>query len=261
MVFLRLLLFCSTAGFASPSVDANGYHAGLRLAQEKKFSEAAEQFQSEYLRGKDFSALYYNWGLVAYELEKNGLSVGLFRRALYLDPDLSVASQALDFVAKKTPGAKDDLAPRPWASWRDSVFSRLNLNKLLFLTWLLLVFSGFLLIRYWGRRNKALKNEAPLPPAPTLGLFFASLFVLCSLLSVAKGLSLLEVHATVIHPNVTLRTGPSTEDNAVFDLLEGFDVVVRQAQNSWALVTITSGVSGWVPTESLFQHTGSKRLW
>jgi uncharacterized protein YgiM (DUF1202 family) len=60
---------------------------------------------------------------------------------------------------------------------------------------------------------------------------------------------------------VALRTGPSESDNIIFDLTEGFDVIIEQVQNSWVLVTISSGASGWVPVESLFQHSGKKALW
>jgi hypothetical protein len=58
-----------------------------------------------------------------------------------------------------------------------------------------------------------------------------------------------------------MRTGPSSEDNTIFDLLEGADVVVKQVQPNWVLVSAPSGVAGWVPAQDLFQHSGKKNLW
>ncbi|MCB0350480.1 MAG: hypothetical protein KDD38_04815, partial [Bdellovibrionales bacterium] len=101
----------------------------------------------------------------------------------------------------------------------------------------------------------------PLPKTPAVALILSVAFILTLGLSAAKGITLFETRATVIANAVPLRTGPNVEDNSIFDLIEGFDVVVRQVQNSWALITVSGGVSGWVPTDTLFQHTGKKRLW
>jgi hypothetical protein len=129
------------------------------------------------------------------------------------------------------------------------------------LTWILTIATGFLLIRYWGARTRALREETPLPQTPTIGLVFAGLCVMFIFVSIAKGITQQEVRATVIAQSVPLRTGPSVNDNPIFELVEGMDVIVRQAQSQWALITLNSGASGWVPTEALFQHTGQKNLW
>jgi hypothetical protein len=260
MLLCFLFSILTHASYAeSPSVD--GFQSGIRLMQEQKFDEASLQFTNEYKAGKSFAALFYNWGLAEYKLQKRGFALGLWRRALYLDPELDSAHQAIEFISTELPrdAVNDNL--EGWAAFRANVLNRASLNKFLILTWLFFVTSAFLLIRYWGARRRALKNETALPKTPTLGITFTALFAVLLFVSIAKGVTLFETRATVISSNTSLRTGPSPDDNSIFDLLEGIEVTVRQVRNSWVQVSLVSGVSGWVPAQALFQHTGRKPLW
>jgi len=263
-----------TIFFASASLQAadvgpeTGYQDALRLLQEQKSEEASRIFEQAYRAGKDFPALFYNWGLAAYYMNKKGLALGLWRRALYLNPEFTTASQALQFVAAELPKDSSANSLSAWAAFRNHFLAAVSLNKLLATTWLFLVIAGFLLIRYAGQRIHALRNESPLPKKPVIGGFFSILAFFFIFASAAKIFVLFETRATVIASRVVLRTGPTETDNPLFELIEGFNVVIRQIQapsdqesQGWALVTLDSGASGWIPTPSLFQHSGQEKLW
>jgi hypothetical protein len=254
---LFICLFASLPTLA----DEDTYQAGIRALQESNIEAALTAFTSEHAAGKSFPALYYNWGLAAYHDGKKALAAALWRRALYLEPELSVAQEALEFIDDQLPKSTNLKDLQGWAAFRARVLDRVSLNKFMILTWILTLVAGFLLIRYWGARTRALREETPLPQPPTIGLTIAGLCVLLIFMSATKGLSLLEVRATVIAQSIPLRTGPSENDNPIFDLIEGMDVTVRQVQPPWVLITLNTGASGWVPTQSLFQHTGKKNLW
>src|SRR5690349_14665176 len=125
LLAIALLALPSASVCADAGPEA-GFQAAIRLLQEEKNAEAADLFVKEYTAGKDFPALFYNWGHAAYRLGKKGMAAGLWRRALYLDPDLSVAQQALDYVERELPkdGAAGNLSS--WASFRLNVLERVS---------------------------------------------------------------------------------------------------------------------------------------
>lgn len=257
LLTLFLWLFMTLPSMAQEDT----YQAGIRALQESNVDAALTAFASEHAAGKNFPALYYNWGLAAYQSGKKALAAALWRRALYLDPEMPVAQQALDFVNDQLPKGTSVKDLQGWSAFRARILDRASLNKFMILTWILTVAAGFLLIRYWGTRTRALREETPLPQPPTIGLILTGLCALFVFVSAAKGITQLEVRATVVAQSVPLRTGPSVNDNPIFDLVEGMDVIVRQVQVPWVLITLNTGASGWVPTEALFQHTGQKNLW
>lgn len=255
------LHFAFSPAHADASTVDNQFFTATRLLQESKFDEAFALFESEYKNGNDRPVLLYNWGLSAYHKKKLGLAAGVWRRALYLDPELSLARQGLEFIDKELPRGINTDSSSLWEHLNIQVLSKISLNKLLTVLWLFFLPAAFLLIRYFGRRVRALRDNLPLPNLPTIGLGFVVLFSIFLFLSAAKALSLLEVRATVIATSATLRTGPSSEDNSIFDLVEGLEVVVRQAQKPWVLIALPTGLSGWVEGDSLFQHTGKTKIW
>jgi len=272
MLALLTFLFLSSPSFAQPApsvspkagqetVQEDGFQSGTHLLQEQKYDEAFAQFQNEYAAGKQFAALFYNWGLSAYKLQKLGLAVGLWRRALSADPELRRAQAALNFVSHELPRDSVSYEKSGWTSLRQNIFDRVSLNKLLAIAWIFFLTAGLLLIRYAGARKRALVTDQPLPGIPYVGYVFSLLFVVSLALSAGKAISLFETRATVTTAAASLHTGPSNDDNVIFDLIEGLEVTVKQVKDSWSQVTIASGVTGWVSTENLFQHTGKKRLW
>jgi len=245
---------------APTQAAAPTFEAGVKLYQEQHFAEAFDTFKSVYSAGRDFAALHYNWGLAAYKLQKKGLAIGLWRRALYLDPELAPASSALELAAHEMPRNWNEEVST-WNKLRADILDRVSLNKLAIATWLFLSIGGFLFVRYVSQRLRAFRNEEPLPPFPIVASVLAGLFVVMAALSVAKLVAMNEIDATVITATTPIRTGPSVEDNAIFDLLEGFEVLVRSTQKGWVQVSLKSGQVGWVPAESLFQNTGRQKLW
>jgi tetratricopeptide (TPR) repeat protein len=242
-----------------PSVSKATFENGVRLYQEKHYPEAFDVFKSLYESGRDFAALHYNWGLTAYQLQKKGLAAGLWRRALFLDPELGPASRALSLVSNELPHSWSDEASL-WSQLRSSVLSKVSFNKLAFVAWLFFVLGGFLFIRYLGQRKHALTEELSLPPFPAVAAVFVAAAVVTIALTLAKFVAVNEISATVVTA-AAIRTGPSAQDNAIFDLLEGLEVFVRGTQKGWVQVSLRSGQIGWIQMENLFQSTGNRRLW
>ena len=254
---LPALALCGTV--ATPQNSVPSYAAAIRAYQENHYDEAFASFQKYFAAGHDFAALDYNWGLAAYKLKKNGLAVGLLRRALYLNPDLRQASQALTITLKGLPHEWSDNSSL-WGSLHAQLLDRVTLNQSMVPAWLLFCLSGIFLVRYFAKRRKAHREQQNPPPPPVLATMLGVLFFISLFFVAAKAFTLDEIRATVIEPTA-MRTGPNAQDNPIFDLLEGYNVSVQSVQNGWVHVALDSGQIGWVPAQTLFQSTGRRLLW
>ena len=259
---LLTLITSITVFFASADAPAvTGFQAGIRLLQEEKNEEAFKLFEQDYVNGQESPAMLYNWGHSALRLQKKGYALALWRRALYLDPDFGLARSAIEYLAKALGFPNEVTNLSLLQKIQINLLDRISINKFFFICWLTLVPSFFLLARYLGRRKNALRTEQQLPPQPSLAIFFLAIFVASLLLTILKSVSLLEVRATVVSTGAPLKTGPHADDNTISDVREGETLVIKQTQSQWALVTIESGATGWLPVENIFQHTGHRRLW
>lgn len=231
---------------------------GNELYQAQKYPQAAENFRDLASRNPNHAPLFFNWGLSEYQAGRRGLGVGLWRRALALRPGYGPAQEALMFASRQMQIREPD--DGQWfETLRHRVLNHVSLDQLLGLTCLLLATGGWLLLTYLGRRRKALRQEEPLPPFPWVGAGLVSLLVFSAALSGFKAFEVSIPRATAIITS-PVRSAPSDASSVLFELREGADVILRQANKGWTQIRYPGGMSGWVPNEALFQTSGMQ-LW
>lgn len=236
------------------------YTEGVRLYQEQRYVDAAEKFSNANQATPDNVNTLYNWGLSSYKIDNKGLALALWRRALFIDPEFSPVVDAIRFARTNMPDDVFKKSDDPIENLKSGLLRRLSLNKIFLLNTLLLLFSGWLLIKYFGKYKMAMEDDEPLPHFPTMGAFFSFLFILSLGLGGLKLITQNEIRATVITKSIDLRTGPAEDSNTVYSLLEGYEVIVENSQNDWTLVTYPGGMTGWIPKSALFISSGS-RIW
>lgn len=253
---ILVLLFFS-AVFAQ-GAEVGPYESALKLYQEQKYSEAEVQFRDFAVKNPNNKFAHYNWGLAAYQSGLRGLAVAAWRRALWLDPDFSPALAALDFAALEMPREVFATHPNWWEELRANILDRSPLDRFFAITILFFVAAAALAIRYFGARHRAFRDELPLPPFPTVMIILTAVFLVGSGLTIAKYVAELEERATIVKQGVSVRSGPDEQDNALFEVIEGVQVIVRQRMENWTMITYPGGLSGWVPTDSIFVTTGRR---
>lgn len=234
------------------------YQNALRLSQEQKYADALKEFEATFSLNPQNVYNLYNWGLAAYQMDRKGLAVALWRRALYQSPDFSPAKAALDFARSQMPS--DAFTPPAAGSienLKTGFLRTIPLGNLLLLHLMLFAFLGWLIIRYLAQRKKADQAELAPPPFPFISVLFLILFVLSSALLALALQFRSELRATVVNPNAPLKTAPQTDASTVFNLLEGTEVVVQEKQKEWTLISYPGGMTGWIQSENLFQSSGS----
>lgn len=203
-------------------------------------------------------AALYNLGLLEFRDGNEGLAIGLWRKALALSPGFSSARAALTWAETSVPRARAR-ETNAWETFRSQLLSYVTLTDVLAASLVLALCVGFLLLRYAGRRRRALLDESPMPPFPTVAALSAVLLLVSLALAGAKAYDLTVDRATLIANNIPARTTPDPQSAALFDLFEGSEVIVRQSQGDWRQVSVPGGLTGWVPKESLYVSS-SRRI-
>lgn len=239
---------------AQPSFEEN-FKEGVKLYQSKDFNKALTSFETALKENPHNISLLTNLGLVSFELGKKGLALGFLRRALELDTDFRPAEQAYTYVWSQLEVKELPHRIETYETIRAYFLKQIHLSSFLFLGGLCFFLSGWLLIRYFSQRKKALEEELPLPPFPSvatvLSLFFVGLFIL----SVLKAYDLTLNRATIVAEKVLMYTAPSENETSLFELSQGLEVIVRKSEADWLQVTYPGGPTGWIKKAELMTTT------
>ena len=132
---------------ASKDSVAHIYQAGIQSFQKGELTKAQDLFLQALEKSPDNKFILYNLGLTDFQLEQRGRAVGAWRRALYIDPDFSLARQAYSFALRKM-GPLHSGTSNSWEAFRQDILSWLSLDRGLAVTALFLLIGGVFLIRY-----------------------------------------------------------------------------------------------------------------
>lgn len=255
--FLKIALFVTVSlCFAQDNDLDPAFALGLKKYQEGQFDEAVTQLSEALGRNPESAQILYNLGLAHFQKSDVGLAMGMWRKALELNPSLSDAATALKFartkIDKASEGTNEDLL--------HGYLNLLTLDQILALTGLLLLCGIWTLLRFLGLRRVALRDSLPMPSLPKVTLTVLILASLFASLAVIKTFDVLTARVTVTAKKAEVKTGPGPENATLFEVFEGASLTVRKVDSGWSQVKTVTGKTGWVPNENLFQTTG-KALW
>jgi tetratricopeptide (TPR) repeat protein len=238
----------------STKVAARELHRkGLEAIEARNFEAAVGHFTAAVQDEPRNPDLLFNLGLARHRSGSPGLAIGLWRRALWIDPDHWQSKRAIEWARGLL--KRPDIPRRvEYAEMiRGLILDRTTLGRLLFLTAILLLSGGWLILGWLGARRRASQNESALPAPPLIGIGLSLAFVLSLLLTAAKWADLQTRRATVIADKVEARSDGDPKATPLFELFVGLEVIVRREAGEWTQVTYPGGPSGWVPTDALFE--------
>jgi len=235
------------------------FKSGITAFQKGDFKQAQTSFRESLKLEEDNPVVLHNLAMTAQRSGQMGEAIALWRKALALHPGYAPAERAIHWARGQLERPEIPHETEFWESLRGTVLFTAPIISYIFICALLLLSAGWLILRYFGTRRRALLDEKPLPPFPASAAILTAGFLFFALTSVAKVWDLSTVRGTILPKKVEARSSPDAGATALFDLYEGLEVIVRanvkNGENDWTQVTYPGGPTGWIPRSAVFATT------
>src|SRR5437868_967472 len=182
------------------------FSRGTKSYQEQKFEDAIHYFQKALDLHPESAAVLTDLGLSYFQARQKGLSIAMLRRALAVDPSLPTAEAGLKFALSQLEVKEIPHQIETYERLRSSVLNSVSLASFHLLTLLLLLSSGFIWLRFLGRRRKAFELEQAPPAVPVIGILLTLVLVISFSLTILKVYDLSIPRATVVADKVSAQT-------------------------------------------------------
>jgi hypothetical protein len=256
LMLLTLQMF-SVTGWTQGEVSFGDlFKQGTQFYQEKKYDKSVQSFELAVAKDPRNATALTNLALAQYQLGKKAIALSNLRKALSFDPSLPTARAGLKYVLTQMDIKDIPHQIETYETLRMKVLNPVELSSYLSMTALFLFVSGWLLLSYFGRRRKAIKEERAMPATPFLGILFFVCFLTSSILCGLKIYDGSIVRGTILLDKVSLQTAPGENQASVLDLYAGMEVVVDSVQQDWVQVTYPGAMTGWIKSASLIVTSG-----
>lgn len=258
-LFIAFVCMISFSSIANSQTAEELFQAGVSSLQKNELDQARDQFSQSLKLAPNNVQTLYNLGLTENRAKNEGLALGLWRKALVLQPTNHQVAQAIEFAENNLPQRPISRGGDLFESLHDSFLAETSLMSLIALNLALLAFAGWILIRYAARRSRSIENEEPSPPFPYIGILFGLGLVVSAIVLGAKVYDLTLTRATITADKVEVKTSPDSQAATLFELFEGVEVIVRQSREGWMQVTYPGGLSGWVQSDAVLVSSGRQQ--
>ena len=257
LIFAFFTLWTSSAISSDRIVAQNEFNEGASAYLAKDYNKALNHFNEALNQDPNNEAILVNLGLTHYSLQQKGLSLGYFRRALFYAPSFfSQAKMGVNLVRGhlNPPDSSEQIDMLSYL--HGQLFQMTPMSNYLFLGALFFLFSGWLWIGFVKARKEALEKELPMPRFSLMIPLLTLCFVAVTVLTGLKMWDLTFIRATVVSPSISVHTAPDEAQMKLFELHEGFEVIVKKLQDDWVQIKYPGQAAGWIKKEHLFVTTG-----
>lgn len=235
----------------SNSTNSNAeleFKNGLEQYQQKKFAEASASFSKAIQLKPEDSHLWYNFSLSSLQEGRRGLALAASRKAQILDPGLKSVSYLQQQILSKLPVKEIPHEIEFNEELRSGLLNHLKLGQLLGLLAMTTLFAGWVTLMALGRQKKSYFNWVT---GLLIGLQICSLFLL-----IAKYMDTRSERGTIIVEKASvMATANSTAKLGVFDVYEGFEILILKKEGAWVQIQYPGGGLGWVERSQIFIYS------
>lgn len=246
-----LLLILPSLGAAQTETSAELFKQGTQFYVAKDYAKAKESFTKALATDQHNATILTNLALSEFQLGNKPLSIGLLRKALESEPELSTAIAGLKYVQSQMQIKEVPHQIETYETLRRNLLQPVPLTAYLILSTLFFFISGWLLLGYAGNRRRALHEETALPKFPTVAVILTAGFVIFSGLLALKIYDHSISRGTIIEEKVALQTAPGENQVSILDLYGGMEVITHASQDDWVQVTYPGSLTGWIKKSSL----------
>lgn len=240
---ILFLIFILLVNYTHAEYDIS---AANQAYKNQDYKEAEGIYKRLLDRGVNNFELFYNLGNTYFKLGEKAKARLYYEKALRFNPLNNDLKQNLKLL-KSTLKDKELIDQAFLQKILKNIIFFFPLNvlgflSLLFFMIIMLLISALIIYKSRARR-KIVK---------ILLSIFSLLFILFILLTVFR---LVQFHdhsaAVIMDDTVFAYSGPSQEFQQVFTIHAGLKVKVEKQSDDWSLIKLSSGLGGWIKTESL----------
>lgn len=213
------------------------------------YEQAASLYEEVLASGFASPDLYYNLGNTYYRLDRFGLAILNYERALRLRPGMSDARENLALANTHTVDRIAQLPRLFVVNWYIALITRISPSSWRVLT-LLFFLLAFVAVAVLVLSHNLTVRKASLATA----IVATVLFVLSLILMVASIRHFnARSEAIVMEPSVTVKSSPELQSADKLILHEGTKVTISETLSGWYKITLSDGTSGWCQTSDIEQ--------
>lgn len=243
LITIALTLLIAMGAQAGPDASQQVQTAQLadsayRMAD---YEQAAALYEEVLASGFASADLYYNLGNTYYRLDRFGLAILNYERALRLSPSMS---DARDNLALANSHTVDRIAQLPRlfvVNWYIALITRISPS-----TWRIVTILFFILVLAAVSVIILSRNIALRKSALAVAITAAVLFLLSLLLMIASTSHFnARAEAIVMEPSVVVKSSPEHQSADKLILHEGTKVTISESLSGWHKITLSDGTTGW----------------
>ncbi len=215
------------------------------LYEQQQYDSAAHYYNEILAAGMTNSSVDFNLGNAYFRMKKVGMALLYYEKARQLSPDDPDILANIKFANS----AIIDRLPEPEYSFIAAIMAHLH-TFLPLQTQLWVLFGLLLCLSLLFAAFLYVSQNARLWIVYCAMILFC-LTVLLGVSSVAKIYNKERVaFAIVLSPSIDAKNQPNG-NKVLFTMHEGTKFRIRKALNDWVLISLPTGVSGWVQTSSI----------
>ncbi|MBR1549903.1 MAG: tetratricopeptide repeat protein [Bacteroidales bacterium] len=251
LVTIALSILIALGAQAAP--DASRQLQTAQLADSAyriaDYQQAASLYEEVLASGFASADLYYNLGNTYYRLDRFGLAILNYERALRLRPGMSDARENLALANSHTVDRIAQLPRLFVVNWYISLITRISPSswRVLSLLFFLLAFVAVAVLILSG--NITLRKSSL-----AVAIVAAVLFILSLILMLASTRHFnVRAEAIVLEPSVVVKSSPELQSADKLILHEGTKVTIAETLSGWHKITLSDGTTGWCQSSDIAQ--------
>lgn len=246
LFLLALSIYQSPLSAQEPLQRAQLADSAYRIAD---YEQAASLYEEVLASGFASPDLYYNLGNTYYRLDRFGLAILNYERALRLRPGMSDARDNLALANSHTVDRIAELPRLFVVNWYIALITRISPSSWRVITLLFFILCLAAVTVIALSRNVTLRKSAL-----AVAIAAAVLFILSLLLMIASTSHFnARAEAIVMEPSVTVKSSPENQSADKLILHEGTKVTISESLSGWHKITLSDGTTGWCESSAIEQ--------
>lgn len=243
-----IILLVALGAIGAQGFDANqNFTQANDLFNQKKYKEAAEQYEAILENGFTSADIHYNLGNTYFELGKLGPAVLHLEKCLKREPHNDQARNNLTIVNKQLETDISEIPEFFLLRWWQSLASSFGA-----MTWFVLGFLSLLGIVWFVRQYLTASDMSTKNSLTIVIIALAILSLILHCLGYSKyAMEQAQDYAVVMKSRVAMKYAPDTKSEDVFMITDGVKVRILDQIESWVKIELSDRETGWISKDDV----------